>query len=161
MIWRLLPNIRHTERAGKIDYLGVVTLTLGLVPLLIGFTVAETTGFGDPFFWLWAGAGLVFLAIFVLVERRSPEPVIPLHLFRNRTFSSSMLSIFFATFGFGAVIIFLPFYFLIVAGRDGDRVRLPAPAVHVRPDPGLDRVRPDRQPHRPLQAGHPRRPRRR
>ena len=116
VIWRLLPNIKHVERAGRIDYLGVVTLTLGLVPLLIGFTVAETTGFGDPFFWLWAGAGALFLAIFVLVERRSPEPVIPLHLFRNRTFSSSMLSIFFATFGFGAVIIFLPFYFLIVEG---------------------------------------------
>jgi EmrB/QacA subfamily drug resistance transporter len=116
VIWRLLPNIRHAERAGKIDYLGVVTLTLGLVPLLIGFTVAENTGFGDPFFWIWAGAGAVFLTIFVLVERRSPEPVIPLHLFRNRTFSSSMVSIFFATFGFGAVIIFLPFYFLIVEG---------------------------------------------
>ncbi len=116
VIWRLLPNIKHLERAGRIDYVGVVTLTLGLVPLLIGFTVAETTGFGDPFFWLWAGAGLFFLAIFVLVERRSPEPIIPLHLFRNRTFSSSMLSIFFATFGFGAVIIFLPFYFLIVEG---------------------------------------------
>ena len=116
VIWRLLPNIRHAERAGRIDWLGVVTLTLGLVPLLIGFTVAETDGFGDPWFWAWAGAGLFFLAIFVLVERRSPEPVIPLRLFRNRTFSSSMVSIFFATFGFGAVIIFLPFYFLIVQG---------------------------------------------
>ena len=52
----------------------------------------------------------------MLVERRSPEPIIPLRLFRNRTFSSSMVSIFFATFGFGAVIIFLPFYFLIVQG---------------------------------------------
>jgi len=116
VIWRLLPNIKHVERAGKIDYLGVITLTLGLVPLLIGFTVAETDGFGDPYFWAWAIGGLVFLGIFVLVERRSPEPVIPLRLFRNRTFSSSMLSIFFATFGFGAVIIFLPFYFLIVEG---------------------------------------------
>ena len=48
VIWRLLPNIRHTERVGKIDYLGVVTLTLGLVPLLIAFTVAETSSFGDP-----------------------------------------------------------------------------------------------------------------
>jgi EmrB/QacA subfamily drug resistance transporter len=116
VIWRLLPNIRHADRAGKIDYLGVVTLTLGLVPLLIGFTVAETNGFGDPYFWAWAGAGLFFLAIFVLVERRSPEPIIPLRLFQNQTFSSSMVSIFFATFGFGAVIIFLPFYFLIVQG---------------------------------------------
>jgi EmrB/QacA subfamily drug resistance transporter len=116
VIWRLLPNIRHAERVGKIDYLGVVTLTLGLVPLLIAFTVAETTSFADPYFWAWAAAGALFLAIFVFVERRSPEPVVPLHLFRNRTFSSSMISIFFATFGFGAVIIFLPFYFQVVEG---------------------------------------------
>ena len=116
VIWRLLPNIRHVERAGQIDYLGVATLILALVPILIGFTVAETTGFGDPAFWAWTGAGLVFLVAFVLVERRAADPVIPLHLFRNRTFSASMISIFFATFGFGAMIIFLPFYFLIVEG---------------------------------------------
>jgi EmrB/QacA subfamily drug resistance transporter len=118
VIWRLLPNIKHEERVGRIDYAGVVTLTLGLVPLLIGFTVAENSslGFTDPYFWLWVGGGIAFLAIFVWVERRSPEPVIPLRLFRNRTFSASMLAIFFATFGFGAVIIFLPLYFLIVQG---------------------------------------------
>jgi EmrB/QacA subfamily drug resistance transporter len=116
VIWRLLPNIKHVERAGRIDYLGVATLTLGLVPLLIGFTHAETAGFGDPWFWAWALSGLFFLAVFVLVERRSPEPVVPLHLFRNRTFSFSMIAVFFATFGFGAVIIFLPLYFLIVEG---------------------------------------------
>jgi EmrB/QacA subfamily drug resistance transporter len=116
VIWRLLPNIKHAERAGNIDYAGVITLTLGLVPLLVGFTVAETAGFADPYFWGWIAASVVFLTIFVFVERRSPEPVIPLRLFRNRTFSSSMLAIFFATFGFGAVIIFLPLYFLIVQG---------------------------------------------
>jgi len=116
VIWRLLPNIKHSERVGKIDYAGVVTLTLGLVPMLIGFTVAETAGFADPYFWGWIAIAAVFLVIFVFVERRSSEPVIPLRLFRNRTFTASMLAIFFATFGFGAVIIFLPLYFLIVQG---------------------------------------------
>jgi len=118
VIWRLLPNIKHAERVGRIDYAGVITLTLGLVPLLIGFTVAENSnlGFTDPWFWGWVAGGLMFLAIFIWVERRSPEPVIPLRLFRNQTFSASMLAIFFATFGFGAVIIFLPLYFLIVQG---------------------------------------------
>jgi EmrB/QacA subfamily drug resistance transporter len=116
VIWRLLPNIRHVERFGSIDYPGVVTLVLGLVPILIGFTVAETNGFSDPTVWALFAAGLVFIGAFILVERRASEPIIPLHLFRNRTFSSSMLSIFFATFGFGALIIFLPFYFLVVEG---------------------------------------------
>jgi EmrB/QacA subfamily drug resistance transporter len=116
VIWYLLPNIKHVERAGRIDYLGVVTIVLALVPILVGFTVAETEGFGDPVVWAWLGAGLLVLAAFVLVERRAKDPVVPLHLFRNRTFSFSMVSIFFATFGFGAVIIFLPLYFLIVEG---------------------------------------------
>jgi EmrB/QacA subfamily drug resistance transporter len=116
VIWRLLPNIRHAERAGRIDYPGVVTLVLGLVPILIGLTIAETSGFGDAVVWAWIIAGLVFLGVFLFIERGTVEPVIPLHLFRNRTFSASMISIFFATFGFGALIIFLPFYFLIVEG---------------------------------------------
>ena len=116
VIWRLLPNIKHVERAGKIDWLGVVTIILALVPILVGFTVAETDGFGAPIVWAWLGAGLLFLVAFILVERRAADPIVPLHLFRNRTFSFSMVSIFFATFGFGAVIIFLPLYFLIVEG---------------------------------------------
>jgi EmrB/QacA subfamily drug resistance transporter len=116
VIWRLLPNIRHTERAGRIDWLGVTTLVLALVPILIGFTIAQNNSFSDPYFWVWTGAGLAFLVAFIFVERRAKDPVIPLHLFRNRTFSASMVSIFFATFGFGALIIFLPFYFLIVEG---------------------------------------------
>jgi EmrB/QacA subfamily drug resistance transporter len=116
VIWYLLPNIKHVERAGRIDYLGVITIVLALVPILIGFTVAETDGFGAPVVWAWIGAGLAFLVAFVFVERRATDPIVPLHLFRNRTFSFSMVSIFFATFGFGAVIIFLPLYFLIVEG---------------------------------------------
>jgi MFS family permease len=66
--------------------------------------------------WGSIAAGVVFLAVFVMVEARAAEPIIPLHLFRNRTFSASMVSIFLATFGFGAAIIFLPLYFQIVEG---------------------------------------------
>lgn len=116
VILRLLPNIKHTDKAGQIDWFGVITIVLALVPILIGLTIAETEGFGDPYFLGWTAAGLVFLAIFLFVERRAIEPVVPLHLFRNRTFSASMVAIFFAAFGFGALIIFLPFYFLIVEG---------------------------------------------
>jgi len=116
VIWRVLPNVRHVERAGRIDYLGVATLIAGLVPILIGLTIAETGGFSDPYVWAWIIGGLVMLAIFVVVEQRATEPIIPLHLFRSRTFSASMVSIFFATFGFGAAIIFLPLYFQVVEG---------------------------------------------
>ena len=116
VIGRLLPNIKGHRRDIRIDYLGVITLTLGLMPILVGLTVAETSQWSDPAVWGSIAAGVVFLAVFVMVEARAAEPIIPLHLFRNRTFSASMVSIFLATFGFGAAIIFLPLYFQIVEG---------------------------------------------
>jgi EmrB/QacA subfamily drug resistance transporter len=116
VIGGLLPNIKGRRRDIRIDYLGVVTLTLGLMPILVGLTVAETSQWSDPAVWGSIVAGVVFLVIFVLVEARAAEPIIPLHLFRIRTFSASMGAIFLATFGFGAAIIFLPLYFQIVEG---------------------------------------------
>ncbi len=116
VIGRLLPNIKGHRRDIRIDYLGVVTLTLGLMPILVGLTVAETSQWSDPAVWGSIVAGVVLLAVFVVVEARAAEPIIPLHLFRNRTFSASMVAIFLATFGFGAAIIFLPLYFQIVEG---------------------------------------------
>src|SRR4051794_11603130 len=116
VIPRLLPNIKGRNRHPSIDYLGVVTLTAGLVPILVGLTVAETSTWTDPWVWGMVLLGAVFLGIFVWVENRATEPIIPMRLFRNRTFSASMVSIFFATFGFGAAIIFLPLYFQVVEG---------------------------------------------
>src|ERR1019366_2413398 len=107
VIARLLPNIKGRRRDVKIDYLGVITLTLGLMPILVGLTLAETSHWSDPAVWGSIVVGVVFLVVFVVVEGRAAEPIIPLHLFRNRTFSASMVAIFLATFGFGAAIIFL------------------------------------------------------
>jgi EmrB/QacA subfamily drug resistance transporter len=118
VIGRLLPNIHHAPKDARIDWAGVATLVLGLVPILIGFTQAEKYAFTDVNVWTWMLAGAFFLVIFVIVESRVAQPIIPLHLFRNRTFSASMVSIFFATFGFGASIIFLPLYFQVVEGAD-------------------------------------------
>jgi EmrB/QacA subfamily drug resistance transporter len=117
VIERLLPNVKGHFAQVRIDWAGVTTLILGLVPILIGFTVAETDGFGNASVWAWLVAGLVFLGLFVFVERRAIEPIVPLHLFRNRTFSASLVSTFFINFGFGAAIIFLPLYFQVVEGN--------------------------------------------
>lgn len=116
VIARLLPNIKGHRTNIKIDYAGVVTLALGLMPILIGLTLAETSEWSDPAVWGSIVAGVVILGVFIVVESRAAEPIIPLHLFRNRTFSASMVAIFLATFGFGAAIIFLPLYFQIVEG---------------------------------------------
>jgi len=61
--------------------------------------------------------GLVIGVVFLLWERRVDEPLIPLHLFRIRTFSISVASMFLAAFGFFTLVIFLPRWFQTVGGN--------------------------------------------
>jgi MFS family permease len=54
--------------------------------------------------------------LFLLAEMRAKEPIVPLHLFRIRTYTSSMIATFFASFAFFGAIIFLPRWFQFVQG---------------------------------------------
>jgi EmrB/QacA subfamily drug resistance transporter len=116
VIARLLPTVKTEGARNTIDYLGVTTLIVGLVPILIALTVAEDGNWGNPWIWALFAVGAIGLVTFVWAEARAEEPIVPLHLFRDRTFSASMVAIFLATFGFGAAIIFLPLYFQVVQG---------------------------------------------
>ena len=53
-------------------------------------------------------------AMFLWAESRAKEPIVPLNLFRNRTYAASMVATFFAAFAFFGAIIFLPRWFQIV-----------------------------------------------
>ncbi len=52
----------------------------------------------------------------MLAERRAKEPIVPLHLFQLRTYSTSMVSVFFASFAFFGAVVFLPRWFQFVHG---------------------------------------------
>jgi len=116
VIARLLPTVKVEGARNTIDYAGVATLIVGLVPILIALTIAEDGNWGNPWIWALFAVGAIGLIAFVWAESRAAEPIVPLHLFRSRTFSASMVAIFLATFGFGAAIIFLPLYFQVVQG---------------------------------------------
>jgi EmrB/QacA subfamily drug resistance transporter len=116
VIGRLLPTVRRPDAARNIDYLGVMTFTAGLVPILIGLTNAQNGDWGSPGVWGLILLGAAFLGAFVLVERRAPEPMIPLSLFRIPSFTLSMVAVFTAMFGFFSAVVFLPLWFQVVQG---------------------------------------------
>ena len=116
IIWRLLPAIKHPERARSIDYLGSAVFTAALVPILIGLTNKQTMDWTNPEVGGLILLGLAFTAIFVWVESRAAEPILPLSLFRNRSISVSLLAVFLAGFGFFGAIIFVPRWFQVVLG---------------------------------------------
>jgi EmrB/QacA subfamily drug resistance transporter len=101
----------------KIDYVGAV-LIAGAASCLVLLTSWGGTQYawGDPLIIALGVAGVVLLALFVLVETRVSEPVVPLRLFRNRTFSSSSAVSFFVGFAMFGGISFLPLFLQIVTG---------------------------------------------
>jgi EmrB/QacA subfamily drug resistance transporter len=112
----LLPTVRRPDAARNIDYAGVLTFAAGVVPILIGLTNAENGDWGAVGVWGLILLGIAFLALFVWVESRAKEPMIPLHLFRIRSFTISMIAVFTAMFGFFGAVVFLPLWYQVVQG---------------------------------------------
>jgi EmrB/QacA subfamily drug resistance transporter len=116
VIWRALPKFRPAGARPKIDYLGASVLAGALVPFLIGLTNKQTGNWTDPAVGGLIALGLVIGAIFVAVESRTSEPLVPLGLFRNRSFTISVIAMFVASMAFFAPIVFLPRWFQVVQG---------------------------------------------
>ena len=116
MVWRYLPLYHLGGERPRIDYLGAALFTAALVPILVGLTNKGSAEWSDPFVGGLIGLGALILVLFLIVESRSVEPIVPLDLFRNRSFSISVSAMFLAAFGFFAAVVFLPRWFQVVAG---------------------------------------------
>ena len=111
-----LPTIKGRPNQ-KIDFLGAIVFAAGIIPVLIGLTNVQSNAFATPEVAGLISAGLAILSLFLFIEAKADEPIIPLELFKNRTFAAAAAATFFASFGFFASIIFLPRYFQTVLGE--------------------------------------------
>jgi EmrB/QacA subfamily drug resistance transporter len=123
-IWRLLPTVKNPRATRNFDILGGVIFTIATSFLLIGLTQKGQTDKATHQLYDWTAPtvggfiliALVGIALFIWAESRAKEPIVPLNLFRNRTYAASMVATFFAAFAFFGAIIFLPRWFQIVQG---------------------------------------------
>ncbi len=92
----LAPVLLEESRAElghrHFDLLGATTATSGLMLLVYALTRATSDGWGAPVTVALLAASAALLALFVAVEARSPWPLLPLRLFRQRTFAASNLA---------------------------------------------------------------------
>jgi EmrB/QacA subfamily drug resistance transporter len=116
VISRLLPNVKTHGTTRNFDILGGAIFTVAIGLLLIGLTNKQFGEWDDPTVGGFIIAGIIGTLLFIAAEARAKEPIVPLDLFRNRTYSSSMVSSFFAAFAFFGAIIFLPRWFQFVQG---------------------------------------------
>ena len=100
-----------------IDYLGAVTLTLAASSLVLFTSLGGTTyKWGSAPIIALGVAGFALIGVFALVERYAAEPVLPLHLFRNRTFAVTSVVGFIIGFAMFGAITYLPAFFQVVRG---------------------------------------------
>jgi EmrB/QacA subfamily drug resistance transporter len=114
VIARVLPSVRRRAGPHQLDYLGGALFTAGLGPFLIGLTNKQTGDWADPAVGGFIVAGLFLLGLFLLAERRAAEPIVPLDLWRDRTYAGSLLASFFSSFAFFGAVVFLPRFFQVV-----------------------------------------------
>src|SRR5215204_6225252 len=115
--WWHVPESRDEGAGERVDVLGAATATLGLGGVVYGLLESGTRGFGDVRVAASLAAGAVLLTLFVLIERRrGPRAMMPLALFRSKTFTGANLLTFFLYGALSGLMFFLPFNLIQVQG---------------------------------------------
>jgi EmrB/QacA subfamily drug resistance transporter len=111
------PPIRPTAAKHRVDYPGAVTLALFITPLILALTWGGADyAWDSPVILGLFALAAAMLALFILLETRAEEPVIPLGLLRNRVLSVSSVVSFLMGGAFFPVVTFIPLYFQGVLG---------------------------------------------
>ena len=119
IIQKTLHLPRSTRTKVSIDYLGAVLLTVGVSLLLIWVSMG-----GSQFEWdsmtsyLLIGISVLALAAFVLTEFLVTEPIVPMSLFKNRTFTLAVIASIAVGVAMIATSVFLAQYFQLARGAN-------------------------------------------
>ncbi|HEU0337161.1 MAG TPA: MFS transporter [Gaiellaceae bacterium] len=106
------------QRRHVVDYAGAALLAGGLTGVVLYTSLGGTTyAWDSPQLVALLVAGVSLLVAFVLVERRAAEPLLPLGLFRNRTFTTASAIGFVVGLALFGSITFLPLYLQVVKGQ--------------------------------------------
>jgi EmrB/QacA subfamily drug resistance transporter len=116
VVWRTL-NLPNTHRPARIDWVGVASLFVCLVPLLVVAEQGQKWGWASGTSLACYALGIAGLALFILAEHRmGDDALIPLRFFQNRVFSlTSIVGLVVGMGLFGGISV-LPLYLQIVRG---------------------------------------------
>jgi EmrB/QacA subfamily drug resistance transporter len=111
-----VPESRENGESKSLDWLGAALGTLGLGTLVYGLIESSRFGFDHPLVLTALVVGAISLTIFLLVEARVRNPMLPLALFGSRNFSGANLMTFFLYTALGGSMFFVPLNLIQVQG---------------------------------------------
>ncbi len=104
----LRESIAHGDR--KYDVPGAVTVTLGLVAVVYGFTKAALNGWASTTTISWLVLGIALLVAFVVIEAKTSHPLLPLRVVLDRNRGGSFLASFLIGVALFGMFLFLTYY---------------------------------------------------
>jgi EmrB/QacA subfamily drug resistance transporter len=119
VVWgtaRHVPETRDPTITGRLDFPGSALASIALAGLTFTVIQAPEDGFGSPMVLTALVVGVVSAVAFVFVERRSPEPMLPLSIFDSRQFSSANVVTFVVYAAMGGVFFFLVVFLQVSLG---------------------------------------------
>jgi EmrB/QacA subfamily drug resistance transporter len=111
-----MPFVRSSASIRDIDFPGAGMLIAGLVPLMVALSITRDHAWTSPEVLGLLGVATVLLIAFFIIEMRTDHPIVPFGLFKNSTFSVSMIVGFLMGFGMFGTIVFVPLIYQGVLG---------------------------------------------
>ena len=113
-LWHI-PETRSLSTR-RIDWLGALLVTIGLGGTVVGFIESTNLGWSNPLVFGSLTLGLAGLAVFVFVQSTATSPMVPLTLFRSRSFSGANLLTLFLYAAVGIFFFLFPLNLIQVQG---------------------------------------------
>jgi EmrB/QacA subfamily drug resistance transporter len=119
VVTSLALKLHHVRRQASVDYLGAATIVGSVTSLVLYLSWAGPDQGWTSAIGISLLVGFVVLAaLFVLVESKAKEPIIPLELFKHWTFSSNIIFAMIMGIGMFGGLVFLPIYLQAVKGMN-------------------------------------------
>jgi EmrB/QacA subfamily drug resistance transporter len=115
-LWATLahvPESRDDTAGSHFDWLGALTAALAVGGLAFGLIRGQANEWADSAAWISIAIGLVALVLFPILMARRPNPLVPLGLFRERTFATINLATLFI---YGALYVNFSYQALVLQG---------------------------------------------
>ena len=111
----VVPESR-SQMHTKLDVPGAITGTIAMIAIVFAIIEGIQKGWTDPLIIGSFAVAAVSTALFIVIERRTDQPLLPMAFFKQRDFTGSMVGMFFIMFALMGVMFYMPQFFQLVQG---------------------------------------------
>ncbi|MGE3511192.1 MAG: MDR family MFS transporter, partial [Vicinamibacterales bacterium] len=118
VLYYFFPHMVANKERRRVDWPGAVTLVLAVVPVLLALSWGgQEYAWSDPLIVVLLGGGVLMSAIFIWLQFRTPDAIMPPSLFKNRIVWTASAAATLVAIGMFGALLFIPLFIQSVIGR--------------------------------------------